>query len=310
MTDEQGKRLFEMDDFGPRMNAFDGHLRDPSGVANLQGKRRYRVLVQDRYQRGGARFQYVLTVRKATPDFQVSVIHQQNPGPGGTTVRAGGATYLDVVLHRREGFSGPITLTAEDLPPGLHAAPTTTRDSRAAFVLWADTGTADWTGPIKLVATGKRGEETLRREVRPYTRVWPDNNMASSRPMRELMVAVRESAPFALRFTEERVEVMPKSKTVLKLRVDRPWSDFKNLITVLPLSFPGPIRMNTVEVAPGQNEASLTVEVQPGTPPGEYTLAVLGRAQVPYGKDPAKPKTNTLISQPSRPLTLVVRPGP
>jgi hypothetical protein len=309
VVDDKGNRLAELDDFGPRMNAFDGHLRDPSGMVNLTAKRRYRVLVQDRYRRGGARFQYVLTVRKPVADFQAAVIHHQNPGPGGTTLRRGGATYLDVIIHRQEGFSGPVALTAEGLPPGVHALPTTIRDSHGTFVLSADAGAADWTGPIKLVAAGKRGNSLLRREVRPYTRVWPDAGMGSSRPMRELIVAVRESAPFALRFAADRLQMKAKSKTALKLHADRLWPDFKNPVTVLPLTFPGSFRMSNVEVAAGKSEVSVTIEVQAGTPPGEYTLAVMGQAQVPYSKDAgAKQKPNTLVSQPSRPLTLVVLP--
>ena len=71
---------------------------------NLNGKKKYRVLVRDRYSRGGARYQYVLTIRKATPDFYPAVIHHQNPGPGGTTVRKGGAVYLDVISHNKEGL--------------------------------------------------------------------------------------------------------------------------------------------------------------------------------------------------------------
>jgi hypothetical protein len=309
VVDDKGNRLAELDDFGPRMNAFDGHLRDPSGMVNLTGKRRYHVLVQDRYRRGGARCQYVLVIRKPVPDFHAAVIHHQNPGPGGTTIRRGGATHLDVILQRQEGFSGSITLTAEGLPPGVHALPTTIRDSRGTFVLWADADAAHWTGPIKLVATGKRGDSILRREVRPYTRVWAEANMGSSRPMRELMVAVRESAPFALRFASERVEVKAKDKITLKLHVDRLWPDVQNRITVQPLSLPGSFRMSNVEVAARENEVSVTMEVQPGTPPGEYTLAVMGQAQVPYSKDAeAKPKPNTLVSQPSRPLVVVVLP--
>jgi len=309
VLDDKGNRVTELDDFGHRINAFDGHLRDPSGMVNLTGKRRYRVLVQDRYRRGGARFQYVLVVRKPVPDFYAAAIHHQNPGPGGTNVRRGGATYVDVIIHHKEGFSGPITLTAEGLPKGLHAIPTTIRDSRGTFVLWADADAADWTGPVKLIAIGKRGDILLRREVRPYTRVWQEANVSSSRPTRELVVAVRETVPFAVHFAAERLEVKAKSKVELKLRVDRLWPDFKNTVTILPLSVPGQFRLSNKEVPAGQSEVAVTIEVQPGTPPGEYTLAVTGQAQVPYSKDAgAKQKPNTLVSQPSPPVTLVVRP--
>src|SRR5205085_2058643 len=160
VLDEKDGRVAELDDFGIRTNAFDGHLRDPSGTVNLAAKKKYRVLVQDRYRRGGARYQYVLVIRKPVPDFYPAVIHHQNPGPGGTTVRRGGATYLDVIVHNKEGFIGPVTITAEGLPEGLHAAPTTINgDNRGVVVLWADADAADWVGPVKLTATAKRGDE-------------------------------------------------------------------------------------------------------------------------------------------------------
>jgi hypothetical protein len=309
VTDAKGNRVTELDDFGHRMNAFDGHLRDPSGTVDLAGKQRYRVLVQDRYRRGGARFQYVLVVRKSRPDFYAAAIHHQNPRPSGTTVRRGGATYLDVIIHHKEGFNGPITLTAEGLPPGLHALPTTIRDSRGVFVLWADAGAADWVGPIKLIANGKTGDTSLRREVRPYTRVWQEANLGSSRPTRELMLAIRESAPFGLHWAPERLEGKAGSKVEVRLRVERHWPDFKNAMTVSPLSFPDSIRMSTVVIPPDKSEVAIALEVQQGTAAGEYTLTVSGQAQVPYSKDAqAKQKPNTLVTEASRPLTLIVKP--
>src|SRR5262249_5331639 len=138
VLDEKDNRVAELDDFGPRVEAFDGHLRDPSGTVNLSGKKKYRVLVQDRYRRGGARYQYVLTIHKPVPDFYVALIHSQNPGPGGLTVRKGGAAYLEVMVQRKDGFNGPVTIAAEGLPKGLHMASTTiAADSRGALVFWA-----------------------------------------------------------------------------------------------------------------------------------------------------------------------------
>jgi hypothetical protein len=309
VADARGNRVAELDDFGHRMNAFDGHLRDPSGLVNLSAKTKYRVLVQDRYRRGGARYQYVLTVGRPVPDFFVAAIHGQNPGPAGTTVRAGGAAYLDVVIHQSGGFNGPVTLTAEGLPPGVHALPTTVRGTHGAFVFWAEAGAADWVGAVKLFATAKAGERTLRREVRPYTRVWPEANLATSRPTRDLVLAVRGRAPFALEFAQERAEVEAGKKSELRLRLRRHVKEFTSKVTVQPLAPPGNLRVSGGEVAAGKDEASVAVEVPPGTPPGEYTLAVLGQAQVPYSKDPgAAQKPNVLVALPARPLTLVVRP--
>jgi hypothetical protein len=310
VVDEKDNRVAELDDFGIRANAFDGHLRDPSGTANLQGKKKYRVLVQDRYRRGGARYQYVLAIHKKSPDFYPAVIHHQNPGPGGTTVRRGGATSLDVVIHFMEGFDGPVTIAAEGLPKGLHAAPTTIRNNLGSIVLWADADAPEWVGPIQLIATGKSGDVERKREVRPYTRVHQEANQASSRPTRELIVAtLAEPAPFALAFEKDRVEVEAGKKATVSLRCDRLWSEFKGNVTVIPLSPPNQVKMGAVSIAEGKGEATVTFEVQKGAKPGEYTLAVAGQAQVPVVKEMkgAATKTSALVALPSRPLTLVVK---
>lgn len=312
VLDEKDNRVAELDDFGARMNAFDGHLRDPQGTVNLSAKKKYRVLVQDRYRRGGARYQYVLVIRKATPDFYPAVIHHQNPGPGGTTVRKGGAVYLDVILHNKEGFNGSVVITAEDLPKGLHAAPTTiNNDTRGVLVLWADKDAPEWVGPIKLTATGKSSEQTITRAVRPYTRVWNSTDLNSSRPTQELVVAVGgETAPFALTPAVEKIEVEAGKKIDLQVKCERLWPEVKGNVNVIPLSFPNPIKMGPVTVTEGNSEVAVALEVQANARPGEYTITLTGQAQVPFAKDPkATARPNTLVPLPSRPITVVVTPA-
>jgi hypothetical protein len=310
VMDDKDNRIAELDDFGIRMNAFDGHLRDPSGSVNLTAKKKYRVLVQDRYRRGGARYQYVLVIRKPVPDYFPAVIHQQNPGPGGTTIRKGGATYMDVIIHNTGGFNGSVTITAEGLPKGLHVAPTTiNNDSRGILVLTADKDAADFVGPIKLTATGKQGDATIVREVRPYTRVWNSTDLNSSRPTRELVVCIAETAPFAITPAVEKLEVEAGKKVDVIVKCERLWPDFKGAVTLIPLSFPGPIKMGTVSIAEGKTEATVTLEVQANTRPGEYTIALTGQGQVPFAKDVKGAKPNTLVPLPSRAITLVVLPA-
>ncbi len=308
VVDDQGNRVNELDDFGQRINAFDGHLRDPVGMVNLNAERRYRVLVQDRYRRGGARYQYVLSIRKQQPDFYVAAIHSQNPGPGGTTIWRGGSIYLDVIVNQQHGYNEPITVTAENLPPGVDVAPTVVNNnSRGTLVISAGDDAADFVGPIKLVAIGKRGDDILRREVRPYTRVWTDASMNSSRPTRELVVAVRDGAPYRLEWDSEGIEIEAGKTVDAKLRLTRRWADFQANVTIQGLFLPGNFNLSNAEIPAGQTELTLPITVQNGTRPGDYTLAVLGQAQVPFSKDPsAKDRPNTLVSLPSRPLTLAV----
>jgi len=310
--DEKGNRILDLDDFGHRINAFDGHLRDPSGSVNLTEGKKYKVLVQDRYQRGGPRYQYVFVMRPSQPDFFVATIHSQNPGPGGTTLWRGGAAYLDVIIHQTGGYSGPIVLSAENLPAGVHSTPTTLGlGNSGTFVLWADQSAPDSVGPIRLIATGERpgedGPVKFSREVRPYSRVWNQGD-GTSQPMREQWIAVREKAPFALRFQEPRVPVIAGQKVDVKLNLERIWDSLKEPLNILPSSWPGNFKLNSAQFSNTMNELMLTIEVQQGTRAGEYTLAVLGQCQVPFTKkaDGSELK-NTLVSLPSQPITLIVQ---
>ena len=304
VTDEKENPVGSLDDFGHRIGTFDGHLRDPSGTFVLSPKTKYRMLVKDTYQRGGARYQYVLSVRKAVPDFFASCIHSDN-NMAGVTVRSGGATWLDVVIHQKDGFNNPITITAENLPAGLHAAPLTiTNEIRGTLVLWAEDGAAPWTGNIQLMATGKRGDETLRREVRNHCRV---TNLQGCRPTRELTVAIRERSPYALALTPDKIVVEAGQKAEIKVQLSRLWPEFTGAVNYQPLNFPGQFQLGNGTLPPGQVEATVSINVQPGTRPGDYTLAIMGQAQVPFNKDPkASDKPNTLVSIPGRPVTITV----
>lgn len=314
LLDEKGNRISEYDDYGHRMNAFDGHLRDPWGLVNLTKKKKYRVLVQDRYRRGGARYQYVLSIRRSTPDFFAAAIHHQNPGPGGLNLRKGGTTHLDLIIHHKDGLNAPITVTAEGLPRGVHFQPTTiTGDNRGSLILWADRDAEDFIGPIRLVATSKRGDAELIREVRPYCRCWNDPSLGSSRPMRQLMLAVGETSPFQLKPEKDRVEIAAGSKLSLRIELERGWDDFRASVNLIPHGFPGPIKMANVSIPEGKAEATVNLDVQANAKPGEYTLCLMGQAQVPFAKPGKEPKggakTNTLVSLPSRPITIVVKPA-
>jgi hypothetical protein len=306
VVDDKGNRMTELDDFGHRINAFDGHLRDPVGSVDLQAGRKYRLLVQDRYGRGGARYQYVLTLHRSRPDFHVAAIHGANPGPTGINVWRGGATWLDLVIHRQDGFGDPITITADSLPPGMHAAEVKVpNDTRASMVLWADVEAPVWNGAIKLVATGKRGEETLRREVRPYTRVTNDGGNGTSQPSRRLMAAIVDKAPYGLRAMPDNPTVEMNGKVELKIAAERHWPECQAAIKVIGLGLPGGFQFPEREIPAGQNEGIFELQVG-NMRPGEYTVTLLGQSQVPIKKDANSQPANTLVAIPCRPITVKV----
>jgi hypothetical protein len=64
----------------------------------------------------GGDYAYRLTVRGPSPDFQLSV------APKNPNVPRGGRIPLTVTALRMDDFNGPIEVSLEDLPAGLHAA--------------------------------------------------------------------------------------------------------------------------------------------------------------------------------------------
>ena len=125
--------------------------------------------------------------------------------------------------------------------------------------------------------------------------------------MRRWPVAIRDVAPFEVRFEPATVNVEAGQKATVTLRLRRRWAEARLPVTVQPLSFPGNFKLGNQEFKPEVSELPVTIEVQAGTRPGDYTLAVLCQSQVPFAKDAtAANKPNTLVSLPSLPLRLTV----
>ena len=78
----------------------------------------------------------------------------------------------------------------------------------------------------------------------------------------------------------------------------------QNLIT-------GPGAAQPLQLAADKDDATLTLDVRPNAPPGAYTVVVRGQATISLTRDNAngiKQPQNTLVIQPSEPITLLVLP--
>ena len=75
----------------------------------------YIVRIRDVQGMGGENYAYRLTVHPPRPDFRLSV-NPRNPN-----VPVGGSIPVTITASRLDGFDGPIDVSVEDLPPGVHA---------------------------------------------------------------------------------------------------------------------------------------------------------------------------------------------
>jgi hypothetical protein len=321
VTDAQGQELATFDDQGENATVDGVTLllqlnRDPRGSFTAPTDGIYRVAVQDRTGRHGARYLYALRVGAPEPDFFPVVLHETLDDasgirtPSAPLVRAGGSTACVLALNRRDGFEGPVTVEAQGLPrgvacPQVHLGPNV---PSALVVFTAAHDAPEWTGTIRLRAWATIGGKRVERAVGVAQRRWGDSNQNNaSRLNRELGLAVRSRAPYGLKSPGTTLTTVPGKTLETKVTAERYWPDFRDAIQLTGWNLPSGFDIPATDLPADDKKVAIKINVAPDVPPGTYSLVLRGDAQVPFSTDPAvaeKPKVR--VADPAPPLTVTV----
>jgi hypothetical protein len=307
VSNEKKTELDTFDDHGVNFNALAQFNRDPVGVFRVPADGTYRLFVKERYGNGGARYQYVLRLAKNEQDFYPVVCHETPSSPSCPVVRQGGSAHFDFCVNRRN-LSGPVTIEAEGLPPGVtcppvHVSPQT---QQASVVFTAAADAPEWSGAIKLKAWAMIDGKRLERPVRCAQRRWPIDNINTSLEAREICIAVRSTAPYGVRLPTEKLTIAAGGEGEAKATVKRHWSDFKGKVQLNGLNLPPGFQFQTTDIAEGKVDATFKLKVAGNVPPGEYSVVLRGDAQVPFAADAKAGSKLTRLADPSTPMTVVV----
>lgn len=131
-------------------------------VAPADGK--YRIAVRDRFaaSRGDPSLVYRLSLRKESPDYRLVAVPTSPTAPNvkqGTPwsvgLRRGDQVAVQIGVIRRDGFTGPVQVIAEDLPPGVTCREISvgTTPPSGVLVFAATEDAPAWSGTVKI--TGK-----------------------------------------------------------------------------------------------------------------------------------------------------------
>ncbi len=308
--DSKGNEIAAFDDHGINFNALAQANRDPLGVLKIPADGQYKLFVQERYRNGGARFQYVLKITNVVPDFYPVVFHETPNEPSCPCVRQGGSAFYEICLNRRN-YAGPVIVEAESLPPGVKCEPVyvSPQGQFANVVFTAAPDAPDWSGAIKLKAWALIDGKKIEREVRPVQRRYPVANINTSVMLREICLAVRDKAPYAILLPGEALSVAAGASLETTAKAVRYWPDFKGNVQLIGLNLPPGFSFATTNIAANSSEATIKINVAANVPPGEYTVVLRGDAQVPYNRDPmATTRPNVRVADPSTPLRVQVLP--
>ena len=307
ITDAQGKELASLDDFGINFNALAQFHRDPVGTFTAPAEGSYRLLIQERYGRGGPRFLYAVRIGKPEPDFYPVVIHETNPDPSCPVVRRGGSAFYEVCLNRRN-FSGPVTIEAEGLPAGVtcppvHVSPQT-EFANVVFTAAADAPEVVGCSPAEGVGDGRRQTHRARSAVLSAALGDREHQHVTS-VSRDLPGGARAGA-YGLKTSAAPLTVAAGGTLETTVAVERHWPSFKAKLQLNGLNLPPGFNLAATELPADKKEIGIKLSVAANVPPGTYSVVLRGDAQVPFGKDPAGAKPNVRVADPCTPLTVVV----
>ncbi len=159
LLDPTGAKVAEVDDIGATQDSAVSHTAAHDGE--------YKFVVRDRYEQGGDRCAYRLSVRLEQPDFELNLTSDT------VTIEPGKPTEVAVKIVRRAGPGGavgPITIQIPNLPEGVTCPPVVSEPTgpTAAEVKLALTAAGPaFSGPVRVVGTAAQPKELARAARTP-----------------------------------------------------------------------------------------------------------------------------------------------
>jgi hypothetical protein len=307
-------------------------------TAPADGKYLVQVGAQDAAILYGPQAAYRLRVGPPKPDFRI-VAKPYNKGyQTGSSARQDSTDGYEVYVHRIDGFTGAVTVTAEGLPAGVKAKPCVIGPAArwGVLVLEVAPSAAAFTGVITLKAASTLDGKPLAREVRPAAITWgsqPGQNIPlTARLTQSCVLAVRpEKGFFKVAADPSKAKLRPASgkeepisgpivarqgeKVTLPVKATWVADEKPNVqLAAEPMAQNPQQSPITVQIA-GQPtkdkpEVTATIDVKNNAMPGVYSIVIRGDAQVPFVRDPmTKQKANLPTWAFTDPIEVTVLPN-
>ncbi|HEX4795090.1 MAG TPA: hypothetical protein VH370_14950 [Humisphaera sp.] len=197
------------------INSDDAPGRDARITRDLQPGD-YLASLRDLTYHGGPDFIYRLRIRPggsgSGQDFAVRFL------PDAIRVSRGGTTAVFCDVQRLGGFKGDVTISLEDLPPGLTVPPIVlAANSSDVFTISADAEAVLGTFPIRVRATATIDNQIVTKLAEP---------LMGNRPVEQAYLTVMEAAPFTIEslqgLTPPRVQRLSAEADALAKKLNQP----------------------------------------------------------------------------------------
>jgi hypothetical protein len=299
----QGEGVQMFDDTQPEIGgpAFRTASNDPIVAWTAPKDGLHRIAVSNLFAAGAGdpRQVYRLSIRPAQPDFRlIAALRQpakddQQINPWSLSLHRGGQDAVRVIALRRDGFTGPIQLSAEGLPTGVTASPVTigADESTVYLPIKVAEDAALWSGEFRIMGRAKIGEADVARVAAggdlPYAA--QPNQLPAARPRvtaRTTLAVVADPLAVTAGATPDMViETSRNAKASIPLTVTRR-NGYAGNVVVRPWQLPREMKLGEVTIAGDQSTGAMELVLNGNTPLGEYTIPLQAEATIPYRRNP------------------------
>ncbi len=163
VTGADGKVIALNDDHFDAASGMNTDHADSYLMVKLPADGKYFVHLGDTQRRGGKEYAYRLRISQPQPDFALRLT------PSRIVIRGKSSAAVTVYAIRKDGFTGPITLSFKDLPEGLESSGATMPADKEVATLAVKTSLAEMKEPVNLTVVGsaKVGDREIVHEAVP-----------------------------------------------------------------------------------------------------------------------------------------------
>ncbi|MFH1920162.1 MAG: hypothetical protein ABIP48_09795, partial [Planctomycetota bacterium] len=163
VTGPDGKVIALNDDHYDAASGLNTDHADSYLMVKRPAVGKYFIHLGDTPRRGGKEYAYRLRISQPQPDFVLRLI------PSRIVMPSKGSAAVTVFAIRKDGFTGPITLSFKDLPEGLESGGATLAANTEVVGLAVKTSLTEMEKPVNLTVVGSAtiGDRELFHEAVP-----------------------------------------------------------------------------------------------------------------------------------------------
>lgn len=286
LFDAKGNKIAENDD----AIGTDSHI---DWTAPADGD--YTIQVTDRTGQYGETYYYALTIQPNRPDFNLRL------DPDRAMIAPGNRTAWFVLLDRKNGFNGPVTINVSGLPQGVSASPLTIPPGlgQGVILLSAASDAKQDASLVTVEGTAQIQEpnaqmQQVTKKAQDQTEIYIPGGARGLYPVETAGVAVTDPNDLQVAVANPNITIQPGGTAKIEVTITRR-PDYKQPVTLDlrinhlggvytdPLPPGVRIESDAVTIPADQNKGVITIKADDNAPPiSNWPLAVMANVSINF----------------------------